>query len=423
VCEILWTKKTTLFYLFFGENKANENLINLNFGFGVAGRTSDMQHVFIIGSKGIPAKYGGFETFVEKLTEYQADSDIKYHVACISDNNDEFEYNGAHCFNVKVPEIGAGKAVLYDIEAFKRCLEYIRLQKIESPVVYVLACRIGPFIGKLKTQLLKVNGTLYVNPDGHEWMRAKWNWLIRRYWKHSEKLMVKYADLLICDSQNIEEYIKNEYANYQPRTTYIAYGCDSKPSTLSDTSPELIEWYQRHGIKKKEYYLAVGRFVPENNFETMIREFMRSDTDKDFVLITNIEKNKFYETLRKETGFEQDGRIKFVGTVYNQELLKKIRENAYAYLHGHSVGGTNPSLIEALGSTDLNLLYDVGFNREVGGDGALYWSKEKGSLTRLINKTELMEINTISKIGTSAKKRMSKFYNWNGIVTSYEEIF
>lgn len=93
------------------------------------------------------------------------------------------------------------------------------------------------------------------------------------------------------------------------------------------------------------------------------------------MLITNVEQNKFYEELREKTGFEKDKRIKFVGTVYDQELLKKIREDAYGYFHGHEVGGTNPSLLEALGSTQLNLLLDVGFNREVAEDGAMYWSK------------------------------------------------
>ena len=109
---------------------------------------------------------------------------------------------------------------------------------------------------------------------------------------------------------------------------------------------------------------------------------------KDFVIITNVEHNKFYEELKISTGFEQDKRIKFVGTVYDQELLKKIREQAYAYFHGHEVGGTNPSLLEALASTDLNLLLDVGFNREVAEDGALYWSKEENSLAALIENAE-----------------------------------
>lgn len=382
-----------------------------------------MKHVFIIGSKGIPAKYGGFETFVEKLTQYRVSKEIEYHVACLADNTEEFKHNGAHCFNVNVLNIGPAKAVYYDIAAFKYCLSYIEEYNIENAIIYVLACRIGPFVGALKKRLNKLGGSLYVNPDGHEWKRAKWNWLIRKYWKFSEKLMVKHAELLICDSKSIEKYIREDYAKYKPETTYIAYGCDSQPSILHDEDKLLEDWYQKHGLKKKEYYLAVGRFVPENNYETMICEFMKSDTNKDFVLITNVEKNKFYDKLRRVTEFERDERIKFVGTVYDQELLKKIRENAYGYLHGHSVGGTNPSLIEALGSTDLNLLYDVGFNREVGEDGALYWSREDDSLAQLINSAEIMDKNTIRDYGNIAQKRISQYYSWAGVVEKYEKVF
>ena len=380
-----------------------------------------MKHVFIIGSKGIPANYGGFETFVEKLTEQQKSKEIKYHVSCLADNTDEFEHNGARCFNIKVPDIGPAKAVYYDIVALKECIKYIKENKIESPIVYILACRIGPFLGKYKKQLKKLGVTLFVNPDGHEWKRAKWNAAIRRYWKVSEKLMVKHADLLVCDSMNIEKYIKEDYKQYNPKTTFIAYGADTEKSKLLDDDEDLLNWYKEKGVKAKEYYLVVGRFVPENNYETMITEFMKSSTDKDFVLITNVEQNKFYEELKVKTGFDKDSRIKFVGTVYNQELLKKIRENAYGYLHGHEVGGTNPSLLEALATTDLNILLDVGFNKEVGMNGAVYFTKENGNLAKLIDtKFTVEQIKTLSQ---EAKKRINDEYTWKKIVNDYEQLF
>ena len=170
-----------------------------------------MKNVFIIGSKGIPAKYGGFETFVEKLTEQQKSKEIKYHVSCLAEDTREFQHNGARCFNVKVPNIGAAKAVYYDIAALKVCIKYIKENKVENPIIYILACRIGPFIGFYKRQLNKLGVSLFVNPDGHEWKRGKWNAAIRQYWKISERLMVKHADLLICDSVNIEKYIKDDY--------------------------------------------------------------------------------------------------------------------------------------------------------------------------------------------------------------------
>lgn len=174
------------------------------------------------------------------------------------------------------------------------------------PIIYILACRIGPFVGYYKKILNKLGGTLIVNPDGHEWKRAKWNKFIRKYWKVSERYMVKHADLLVCDSKNIEKYIKEDYKKYSPKTTFIAYGADIKKSKLPDDDIILRQWYKDKNIKRKEYYLVVGRFVPENNYETMISEFMKSKTNKDFVLITNVEKNKFYEELKNKTEFYKD---------------------------------------------------------------------------------------------------------------------
>lgn len=379
-----------------------------------------MKNVFIIGSKGIPARYGGFETFVEKLTEQQVSKEIKYHVSCLANDTREFEYNGARCFNINVPNIGPAKAVYYDIMALRECIKYIKENNIKNPIVYILACRIGPFVGFYKKQLKKLGGTLFVNPDGHEWKRGKWNAAIRQYWKISEKLMVKHADLLVCDSINIEKYIKEDYKQHNPKTTFIAYGADTEKSKLANDDDNLLAWYKEKGVREKEYYLVVGRFVPENNYETMLTEFMKSKTKKDFVLITNVEQNKFYNQLREKTGFDKDSRIKFVGTVYDQELLKKIRECAYGYFHGHEVGGTNPSLLEALATTDLNILLDVGFNREVGMDGALYFTKEEGNLSNLINNEVKSE--QIVKLGIKAKMRINSSYSWSKIVKEYENL-
>lgn len=378
--------------------------------------------IFIIGSKGIPAKYGGFETFVENLTLKKVNEEIKYHVACMGKENNQFEYNNARCFTVNVPNIGPAKAVYYDIVALKETIKYIKKNNIKNAIIYILACRIGPFMGHYKKQLKKLGLTLYVNPDGHEWKRGKWNKLIKKYWKISEKLMVKHADLLICDSLNIEKYIKEDYKKYNPKTTFIAYGSETKKSTLEDNDEKLLKWYNEKNVKANEYYLIVGRFVPENNYATMIKEFMKSETSKSLVIITNVEKNKFYNKLQEELNFERDERIKFVGTVYDSELLKKIRENAYGYLHGHEVGGTNPSLLEALASTKLNLLLDVGFNKEVGQDGALYWNKDDRNLANLINECDAITYEKILDLSKKAKERINEDYSWEKIVKDYEEI-
>lgn len=346
-----------------------------------------IQHVFIIGSKGIPAKYGGFETFVDQLTTHQKTPQIQYHIACLSNGGEEqrekvriSKYHGAECFEIKAHKIGSAKAVLYDLDAFEYCIEFIKVNKIEHPIIYILACRIGPFIWYCKKKLEKYGGVLYINPDGHEWKRAKWNAFVKKYWKLSERLMVKHADLLLCDSRNIEVYIKNQYRKYHPNTIYIAYGVEVNTFQSHQNDADMTDWLAKHQVEPENYYLIVGRFVPENNYEQMIREFMKTDTSKELVIVTNHQGEPFYQKLSLATNFENDKRIKFVGTVYNRNLLRQIRENAYGYLHGHEVGGTNPSLLEALESTDLNLLLDVGFNREVGGDSAIYWDKTNGNL-------------------------------------------
>ena len=381
-----------------------------------------MQNVFIVGAKNCGA-YGGYETFLNKLTEYhQENKSIQYHIAWKGKESKEFVYHNARCFQIKVPNIGPAQAIYYDVAALNACCKYISENKIKNPVVYVLACRIGPFAKYFQDKIHALGGKLYVNPDGHEWMRAKWSAPVRKYWKESERMMVKHSDLLVCDSKNIEKYIKTEYADYTPNTVYIAYGAETRKSKLTDDDESLLKWYQEKSLKPKSYYLVVGRFVPENNYETMIREFMRSNSKKDFALITNVS-DKFLQELKSKTGFDKDPRIKFVGTVYDQELLMKIRENAYGYFHGHEVGGTNPSLLEALGSTEMNLLLDVGFNRECGEDGALYWTKEPGNLAKLIEYADEMPESDIHELGKKAKLRIQQAYSWEFISGEYEQLF
>lgn len=402
-----------------------------------------MQHVFIVGAKSLGA-YGGYETFIYKLTEYhQTKPNIKYHIACKANgdgcmnetkisgitriNDLEFELHNAHCFKIPVPNIGPAVAIYYDIAALKYCCKYIEKNHIEHPIVYVLACRIGPFMGRYYRKLHKLGGKVYLNPDGHEWMRAKWNFLIRKYWKISEKMMIKHCDLAICDSMHIEKYIHECYdgkgiKGTNPKTTFIAYGADTKKCELSNHDLKFSNWLKEKKLKDHEYYLVVGRFVPENNYETMIREFMKSKSLKDFAIVTNINQ-KFLNELECKLHYKSDSRIKFVGTVYDQELLKKIRENAYGYFHGHEVGGTNPSLLEALGSTELNLLLDVGFNREVATDSALYWTKEPGNLAGLVEKADSMESAEIAEYGRKAVKRVTEAYSWEKITGQYEKVF
>ena len=403
-----------------------------------------VRHIFVIGAKSL-GQYGGYETFIDKLTGQHADQDgLCYHIATKANGSgamDEtqllgvsdvvknakgetvsFRYHNAEVFRLKVPELGGATAILYDVKACRFFIRYCKENNITDPVFYILACRIGPFIAGIKRKIRKLGGVLLLNPDGHEWKRSKWSPPVRKYWKESERRMIRQADLVICDALAIESYIQEEYKQYNPRTTYISYGADVTSSTVADDDPALISWYQEKGVRPGEYDLVVGRFVPENNFETMIREYMKSGVQRKLVLITN-ENNALYESLEKKLHFSKDPRIVFAGPLYQTEMLKKVRENAFRYLHGHSVGGTNPSLLEALGSTELNLLYDVSFNREVAEDSALYWTLEEGNLSSLLDRTDHMRTEERSEYGEKAKARIKENYSWEKIAEEYERIF
>lgn len=398
-----------------------------------------IQHVYILGAKSI-GLYGGYESFILNLLQQHKDNkNIRYHIACkangsgymdltklpdaVSINDKEFIYCNAHCFMIDVPEkLGSAQAIYYDIKSLKWICEHFEKNRIDKPIVYILASRIGPFEKRYVERIHDADGLVYQNPDGHEDWRRKWNPLIRKYWKFSEGTAIKNADLVVCDSKNIESYIQEEYANYRPKTTYIAYGSYINPSKLSDSDPKYMNWLTEHGLRDGEFYISVGRFVPENNFEIMIREFMLSKSKKDFAIITT-KNSKYADELQQKLQYKRDKRIKFVGSIYDMELLGKIRAKAYGYLHGHEVGGTNPSLLESLGSTDLNLLYDIGFNREVAEDAALYWSKEIGNLARLIDEADQMSVDKMNVMGNKAKQRIRSTYSWKYICDRYMEIF
>ena len=380
-----------------------------------------MQHVFIIGSRGLPAQYGGFETFVDQLVSHQVSPDIQYHVACLSNDQayQHFDYQGVDCYTINPPKLGPARVIAYDMMAINYALKLIKKQGIEQPIFYVLGNTIGAFVAPFARKIHKIGGRFYINPDGLEWKRAKWAKPIQAYLKYSEKIMTRHADLVISDNPGIESYIKEAYPWSQ--TTYIAYGTDLSPTSLTSQDWKVRELYQKWQTQEKNYYLILGRFVPENNYETAIREFMASSTKRDLVIICNHEGNPYFEELRARTGFDQDPRIKFVGTVYDQDLLKYIRKEAFAYIHGHEVGGTNPGLLEALAQTDLNLVLGVSFNQTVAKDTAQYWTKETGNLAHLINQVDSLE--DVSEWGQRAKANMKKNFTWEKIVGEYEELF
>ena len=243
---------------------------------------NNVQHVFLIGAKSLGA-YGGYETFVDKLTEYhQHNTKIKYHVACKANGSGcinekmlvgvkklsatEFIYHNAYCFKITVPEkIGSAQAIYYDLASLNETCKIIKKENIKNPIVYIMACRIGPFIKKYYKKVHKLGGSIFLNPDGHEWMRAKWSVPVRKYWKKSERIMVKYSDLVVCDSVNIEKYIHKCYDGSglygeNPRTTFIAYGAETRKSVLNNDDKKFTGWLGRKEIKTGEKYFFLFEF-------------------------------------------------------------------------------------------------------------------------------------------------------------------
>ncbi|HFI0734506.1 TPA: beta 1-4 rhamnosyltransferase Cps2T [Streptococcus suis] len=380
-----------------------------------------MKHVFIIGSRGLPAKYGGFETFVQQLVSHQESEEIQYHVACLSDtsHHQHSTYLGADCFTINPPKLGPARVIAYDMMAITYALKIIKKQQIEQPIFYILGNTIGGFIAPFAKQIAGVGGVLFVNPDGLEWKRAKWPKPVQAYLKHAEKAMAKQATLIIADNEGIEDYIQSAYPG--TKTTFIAYGTDLSQTSLTSQSEKVRQAFANWSIREKDYYLIIGRFVPENNYATAIKEFMKSSTQRDLVIVANHEGSAYFQKLKEETGFERDGRIKFIGTVYDQDLLKYLRQECRAYIHGHEVGGTNPSLLEALAQTNENLVLGVDFNRKVAQNGARYWTKESGNLAQLINQIDGQE--EAVELGQIAKQHMQNDYTWEKIVQQYEELF
>ncbi len=379
-----------------------------------------MRNIFIIGSKGIPARYGGFETFVENLVKnMEHQEDLFFHVSCLG-TTEKVDYKNVRCFPVRVPNIGSAKAILYDFFSLRLCIKHIKANGFTNSIIYILACRIGPLLPAYLRALKLLGVQVFVNPDGHEWKRAKWNSFIKWYWKLSERYMVSKADLVICDSLVIEDYIKKEYKKFSPATTYISYG--AYLSTV-ENSAEYLKWLHEKQSREYGYYLVVGRFVPENNYEYIIKEFMQSPSKKKLIFITNFEKNKFYHRLYKNTHFYKDERIIFGGTIYDPGLLRRIRQGAYGYIHGHEVGGTNPSLLEALASTRLNMVLDVDFNREVADNGALYFSKEVGSLASLIERAEKFSAEELGDYENRSRETIRPKFSWELICHKYTKLF
>ena len=383
------------------------------------------KNIIIIGARGYKFNYGGWETFVTNLVKNTKDKTVKYYIPNLTHEKDKDQkvaiVDEVTCPYIYVPKQGFVTMFTFTIKAINYFIKYIRENHLENTVLVILGCKVGPLFPFWIPKLHKLKTKVIINPDGLEWKREKWAWWIKQCFKISERYSIKYSDYCVCDSNSILEYVKEKYPKYNTPATFIAYGAyENQKVNKNSTVKEL---WQKYNISSKNYYLIVGRFIPENNYETMIKEFMKSKTKKDLVIICNLEKNKFYKSLQETTNFESDSRIKFIGSVYDQESLLYFRQHAYAYLHGHSAGGTNPSLLEALANTNVNILYDVSYNKEVGKESCFYFRKKENDLKKIITKVDKLTEKEQKQYGELAKKRIHESYTWDAITQKYLDLF
>jgi len=378
-----------------------------------------MKNVFIIGARGYHEKYGGWETFVSNLIDNYNDKNTKFYVSKITNKKEEKVIINDNLIidPIFIKQQGSISMFLYAIKSLNSVIKYIKENNIENAYIYILGLKLLNYLNIRRKTLKKLGATIIVNPDGLEWKRSKWGFVAKKFFLISEKLMLKASDLIICDSLGIKDYVDETYPKLKNKTTYIAYGSNTYDFNKIDEDKILKEYK----LKNNNYCLMVGRCVPENNYELVIREFMNSTIEKDLLIISNLDSSNYFNEIKEKTNCLSDKRIKFINGVYDQEKLAVIRKNAYLYIHGHSVGGTNPSLIEALSLTDLNLLYDVNFNKYAGKDSCLYF-KEENSLTNLLNNFKLLD-NVKEEKGIIAKQIVEKNFTWDIIVNKYKEIF
>lgn len=359
--------------------------------------------VAILGSRGIPAKYGGFESFVENLSERLSKMGVDVTVFCPSYNSyKKHLYKGVKLrFALNLEKyLGGAGTLLFDL------LSLLKASLLDFSIVYMLGYSSSIFCIIPKIFRKKV----IINTDGLEWKRSKWSKFARAYLKFSEWFATKVADVLVSDSLAIKDYYKKRYGK---NSVFIPNGSEiyfpRRPETLKE-----------FGLEKFDYYLVVARLEPENNIHTIIKGFSLSNSKKKLFIVTNIKKTKYFKEIMELC--KRDERIIFFGPLYERDKLNEIRANAFAYIHGHSVGGTNPSLLESMGCGSVVIAYDVPFNREVLRNKGMFF-KNESELKAIIEQLEKLDKMMVRKIGEKNREIIKKCYNWEIISKKYFRLF
>lgn len=353
--------------------------------------------VAILGTRGVPNHYGGFEQFAGYLSTGLVERG--HEVFVYNSHNhcyQKSEWNKVHIVHCYDPEYKLGSAgqFIYDLncilDARKRNYDIILMLGYTSSSIW------GQFYPK--------QSTLLFNMDGMEWKRSKYSRPVQKFLFYAEKLAIKFSDFVIADSMIIQSYLEKKYAI---DTKYIPYG--AKVLTSEDES-----FLEKHHLSKYGYYLSIGRLVCENNLEMILDGYSKSQSEKKFLVIGD-PSNKFGKSLISK--YSNDPRIVFTGAIYNEEEIHTLKLYCQLYFHGHSVGGTNPCLLEAMASQSLIAAHDNDFNRSILKDNAFYFSNP-AEVQALIEETT-RNCQTTSMIKNNLQKIVDQ-YSWETIVDQYE---
>lgn len=383
-------------------------------------------NVFIIGLRGYTQNYGGWEAFAQGLLNNWKDTSVHFYVfEKVSNYIDEEIVEIKHVTLIRVYEKEQGSSAMmkYDKHCTDIASEFIQKNSVKNPILFHLGVRIGPYVWLKRNYFKSLGIKLMENPAGAEWRRTKWNKIVQIYLFISAIMMAKSTDCLVCDNEGIRKLYDRLLIGKKPVLECVAYGVDEIPPVSETLSENAKKYFKQWNIEKDSYYLVLGRFIPENNYEMMIKSFIKLNTKRKLLIITNYktEFKKFYHHILKSTNLEFDERVIMAGTLYDQDILHYVRQNARGYIHGHSVGGTNPGLLEAMAETNVNILYDVDFNRYVGDNAAFYFSNEE-ELEKIIEKTDKMSVDERIRIGELARRRMKMHYSWEHIVEEYSRV-
>jgi glycosyltransferase involved in cell wall biosynthesis len=359
--------------------------------------------VALIGTRGVPARYGGFETAVEEIGRRLVASghDVTVYCRPVDGEPRPASYLGMRL--VHLPAVRRKTLETLSHTALSVAHAVTRRQRFDAAVVFNAAN--APFVPGLRLRRIPVA----VHVDGLEWRRAKWTGAGRRYYRTAESASVRWADALIADAVGIADYYEEEFG---VATTFVPYGAPILDSPASEKLAAL-------DVEPGRYHLVVARFEPENHVREIVAGYRASRAEHPLVVVGSAPYADTY-TAEIETLAAGDSRVRLVGGVWDQEQLDQLYAHATTYLHGHSVGGTNPSLLRAMGAGAPVIAYDVVFNREVLGDSAPRFATPD-DLARLVEKAEGDPDGTRAA-GRLLQDRAAQRYRWDDVADAYAEL-